>query len=40
MKNIIEDKSYIPGAGAFEIAAFTYLMEFAEKVEGKEKIGV
>jgi len=35
VKNVIDDKCYVPGAGAFEVAAYTHLMEFAEKVEGK-----
>jgi T-complex protein 1 subunit zeta len=39
--NAIEDEGAVPGAGAFEIAAATSLMEFAQKeVSGKAKLGV
>jgi len=41
IKNTIEDKSVIPGAGAFEIAAHEHLMNFARTgVSGKVKLGV
>jgi len=41
IKNTLEDKSVIPGAGAFEVAAYQHLMDFArEKVSGKTKMGV
>jgi T-complex protein 1 subunit zeta len=40
VKNAIEDKCVIPGAGAFEIAAYTHLMEYKETVNGKVKLGV
>jgi len=41
VKNTIEDKSVIPGGGAFEIAAAERLYEFARKeVSGKVKLGV
>jgi len=40
VKNIIEDEGYIPGAGAFEIAAYQHLMEYKNKVTGKAKLGV
>jgi T-complex protein 1 subunit zeta len=40
VKNAIEDKCVIPGAGAFEIAAYNHLMEYKETVSGKVKLGV
>ena len=30
----------VPGAGAFEFAAYDHLMKSAETVEGKAKLGV
>jgi len=38
--NAIEDKALIPGAGAFEIAAYNELMKFKETVKGKSRLGV
>lgn len=38
--NAIEDKSLIPGAGAFEIAAYQHLMEVKKSVVGRAKLGV
>ena len=42
VKNTIEDKSVIPGAGAFEIAACEHLMQYqrGKEVSGKTKLGV
>jgi T-complex protein 1 subunit zeta len=41
VKNTIEDKCVIPGAGAFEIAAAEHLSAYAkEHVQGKVKLGV
>jgi len=40
IKNVFDDKSVIPGAGAYEIAAYADLMEFKKSVKGKEKLGV
>jgi T-complex protein 1 subunit zeta len=41
VKNTIDDKCVVPGAGAFEIAACERLMNFAKKeVSGKAKLGV
>ena len=41
IKNTIEDKCVVPGAGAFEIAAGENLFNFAKKeVSGKAKLGV
>jgi len=28
VRNIVEDQGYIPGAAAFEIAAYNHLMEY------------
>mmetsp|Transcript_17807 Transcript_17807/g.17032 ORF Transcript_17807/g.17032 Transcript_17807/m.17032 type:complete len:262 (+) Transcript_17807:598-1383(+) len=41
VKNTIEDKAVIPGAGAFEISAHRHLIEHSKKnVSGKVKLGV
>jgi len=41
IKNTIEDKAVVAGAGAFEIATHHHLMEYAKtNVSGKVKIGV
>jgi T-complex protein 1 subunit zeta len=40
VKNVIEDKALVPGAGAFEIYAHEKLRQFAETVDGKKKLGV
>jgi T-complex protein 1 subunit zeta len=41
IKNTIEDKCVVPGAGAFEIAACEHLMNFSKtQVSGKVKLGV
>ena len=40
VKNSIDDKALIPGAGAFELAAYNHLIEYIKEVEGKPKYGV
>lgn len=40
VKNLVEDESYIPGAGAFEVAAYCKLMDFRRSAIGKQKLGV
>lgn len=30
----------VPGAGAFELAAYDHLMKYAESVQGKARLGV
>lgn len=41
VRNTIEDRCVLPGAGAFEIAACAHLKKYAEKVAtGKTKLGV
>lgn len=41
VKNTLEDKCVVPGAGAFEIAAHEHLTQYARKhVKGKAKLGV
>jgi T-complex protein 1 subunit zeta len=40
VKNVYDDHSVIPGAGAFEIAAYCDLQEFKETITTKEKLGV
>lgn len=40
VKNAIEDKCLIPGAGAFEIAAHSALIQYKNEVAGKAQLGV
>lgn len=41
VKNVVEDKAIVPGAGAFELAASMYLTEVTvPKTVGKAKLGV
>ncbi|KAF7489948.1 T-complex protein 1 subunit zeta [Sarcoptes scabiei] len=40
IKNTIEDGSLIPGAGAFEIALHSYLLNYMNELKGKEQMGV
>lgn len=40
VKNVIDDKAVVPGAGAFEVAAYCKLQEFKRSVPGKQKLGV
>jgi len=41
VKNAIEDKSVVPGAGAFEVACSEHLMKkFHNEVDGKARMGV
>lgn len=41
VKNTLDDKSVVPGAGAFEVAAAEHLMNFSKlHVSGKVKLGV
>jgi len=40
VKNTIEDRCVLPGAGAFEIAAYLDLLKFKETVPGRMKLGV
>ena len=40
VKNTVEDKSVVAGAGAFETAAYLSLQKFKATVSGKAKIGV
>ncbi len=41
IKNTIEDKAVVPGAAAFEIAAYQHLMDYIKTdVQGKVKLGV
>ncbi|XP_064612237.1 T-complex protein 1 subunit zeta-like [Liolophura sinensis] len=40
VKNAIEDESVIPGAGAFEIAAYQELMKYKDTVKGRARLGV
>ncbi|OWF40965.1 T-complex protein 1 subunit zeta-like [Mizuhopecten yessoensis] len=40
VKNAIEDACVIPGAGAFEIAAYQELMKYKNEVKGRPRLGV
>eukprot|EP00923_Selenidium_pygospionis_P030493 GHVN01054095.1.p1 GENE.GHVN01054095.1~~GHVN01054095.1.p1 ORF type:complete len:541 (-),score=83.61 GHVN01054095.1:227-1849(-) len=40
VKNTIDDKALIAGAGAFELACHAQLLEFKRSVTGKSKLGV
>jgi len=40
VKNAIEDGCLIPGAGSFEVAAYSSLLAFKPSVEGKAQLGV
>ena len=40
VKNALEDRKLVPGAGAFELATYSHLIQFADTVEGKAKLGV
>ena len=40
IKNAIEDKSVVPGAGAFEIALYSALIQYKNEVKGKAQLGV
>ncbi len=40
VKNALDDKCVIAGAGAFEVAAYVNLLKFKDEVKGKTKLGV
>jgi len=40
VKNALEDKALVPGAGAFEVAAYRMLMRRKSAVSGRAKLGV
>ena len=41
MKNVYIDKAVVPGGGAFEIAAYTHLMDNVKNtIHGKAQLGV
>ncbi|KAK3597205.1 hypothetical protein CHS0354_003710 [Potamilus streckersoni] len=40
VKNAIEDECVLPGAGAFEIAAYQELMKYKNEVKGRARLGV
>jgi len=39
-KNALEDLCILPGAGAFELAAYLDLMKFKDTISGKMKLGI
>jgi len=40
IKNVYTDKAFVPGAGAFEVAAYVDLMKFKQECKGRVKLGV
>jgi len=40
VKNAIEDGSVVPGAGAYEIAAYSELMKYKDTVKGRARLGM
>lgn len=40
VKNAIEDKALVPGAGAFEIAAYTQLVKYKNTIKDKKSFGI
>ena len=40
VKNAIEDECVLPGAGAFEIAAYQELMKYKNEVKGRARLGM
>ncbi|XP_014479931.1 PREDICTED: T-complex protein 1 subunit zeta [Dinoponera quadriceps] len=40
VKNAIDDRAVVPGAGAFEVAASQALQQYKENVKGKQRLGV
>ncbi|XP_012234559.1 T-complex protein 1 subunit zeta [Linepithema humile] len=40
IKNAIDDRAVVPGAGAFEVAASQALQRYKEQVKGKQRLGV
>ncbi|PFH36298.1 putative TCP-1 chaperonin [Besnoitia besnoiti] len=40
VKNVFEDRAVVPGAGAYEVAAYSALQTFKKHVQGKEKLAV
>jgi T-complex protein 1 subunit zeta len=41
IKNVFDDGCVVPGAGAFEISAHTYLLDYArDNIEGKSYLGI
>lgn len=40
VRNVLDDKCVIPGAGAFEVACAAHLKEYMPEVKGRAKLGV
>ncbi|XP_054166809.1 T-complex protein 1 subunit zeta-like [Oppia nitens] len=40
IKNVFDDKSVVPGAGAFEVALYSALIDYKKEVKGKAQLGV
>ena len=40
VKNAIDDGAVVPGAGAFEIAVYSALMDYKRTVKGRARLGI
>lgn len=40
IKNAIDDRAVIPGAGAFEVTANRALHQYKDQVKGKKRLGI
>ncbi|KAJ5077791.1 t-complex protein 1 subunit zeta [Anaeramoeba ignava] len=40
VNNTIQDKSVVPGAGAFELACYQHLIKEKDRIQGKTKLGI
>uniref|UniRef100_A0A0K8TNE0 Putative chaperonin n=1 Tax=Tabanus bromius TaxID=304241 RepID=A0A0K8TNE0_TABBR len=40
IKNAIDDKAVIPGAGAYEVRAYNQLMTYKNTIKGKDRLGI
>lgn len=40
VKNALDDGAVVPGAGAFEVAVYTSLMEYKKSVKGRARLGI
>merc|ERR1719317_779863 len=40
VNNVYNDKFWIPGAGAFELACHDHLMKYSDTVKGRSKLGI
>lgn len=40
LNNVFVDNAVVPGAGAFEVAAYNHLMNFKSSIKGRAKLGI